>query len=121
MIEKIIKFDQKKEFYTSEKCYINELSNSADDTDVSIAMARVEPGVTTNWHRLVDTAERYTIISGRGRVEIGDLSAQEVSAGDVVIIPAQSRQRISNIDTVDLVFLAICTPRFSNEVYHDME
>jgi hypothetical protein len=47
------------EFYTSERCYIIELSNTPDDPDVSIARARLEPGVTTRWHRLTDTAERY--------------------------------------------------------------
>ena len=40
-----------KEFYTDEKCFITELSNSADDPDASIAQARVEAGITTHWHR----------------------------------------------------------------------
>ena len=60
------------EFFTAEKCYITELSNSDDDPDLSIARARVEPGVTTHWHRLSGTIERYCIISGRGRMELGD-------------------------------------------------
>ena len=58
----------KGEFYTSEKCYITELSNMPDDPDVSIARARVESGVTTRWHRLKGTFERYFIISGIGLV-----------------------------------------------------
>ena len=55
MKEAIKKQNLKKEFYTSEKCYITELSNTPDDPDVSIARARVEPGVTTRWHRLKGT------------------------------------------------------------------
>lgn len=113
--------DLSNEFYTPEQCYITELSNTPDDPDASIARARVAPGVTTRWHRLRGTAERYYIVDGRGRVEVGNLPAQEVNAGDVVLIPPMCRQRITNIDSEDLIFLAICTPRFSNDVYEDIE
>ncbi len=109
------------EFYTAEKCYITELCNRPDDPDASIARARVEPGITTRWHRLKGTVERYYIVSGRGRMEVGKLPPQEVNAGDVVLIPPMCRQRISNISSEDLVFLAICTPGFSNDVYEDIE
>ena len=109
------------EFYTAEKCYITELSNTPDDPAASIARARVAPGVTTRWHRLRGTAERYYIVNGRGRVEIGRLQPQEVTAGDIVLIPPLCRQRIANIGSEDLVFLAICTPRFLNDVYENME
>jgi len=47
------------EFYTAEGCYINELSNSDADPEASIARARVRPGVTTRWHCLAGTTERY--------------------------------------------------------------
>lgn len=117
----ILKQDLNAEFYTDERCHIIELSNSADDTEVSIARARLEPGVTTRWHRLADTAERYCIVSGSGRVEIGDLPPREVGSGDVVLIPPMCRQRIANIGDEDLVFLAICTPPFTDEVYEDIE
>lgn len=109
------------EYYTPEKCYIAELSNTPDDPDVSIARARVAPGVTTRWHRVIDTAERYVITDGIGRVEVGNLPAQEVRAGDVVLIPPSCRQRITNTGSVDLVFLAICTPRFRVEAYEDID
>ena len=109
------------EFYTAEKCYITELSNIPDDPDVSIARARVEPGVTTCWHRLRGIVERYYIIKGKGVMEVGDLSPQEVDIGDIVTIPAMCRQRIKNIGREDLVFLAICSPRFTVEAYEDLE
>jgi mannose-6-phosphate isomerase-like protein (cupin superfamily) len=109
------------EFYTAEKCYITELSNTPDDPDASIARARVGPGVTTRWHWLIGTVERYYIVNGRGRVEVGKLPPQEVSAGDIVLIPPKCRQRITNIGSQDLVFLAICTPRYSKDVYEDIE
>lgn len=105
------------EVLTDERCYILELSNSPDDPEMSIARARVESGVTTRWHRVIDTLERYVILDGVGRVEIGDMPPQEVQAGDVVLIPPSVRQRIANVGTGDLVFLAVCTPRFRAEAY----
>jgi mannose-6-phosphate isomerase-like protein (cupin superfamily) len=121
MKETIKQQNLKEEFYTSEKCYITELSNMPDDPDVSIARARVEPGVTTCWHCLKGTYERYFIISGRGLVEIGEQPPQELSAGDIVHIPPMCRQRITNIGAEDLVFLAICSPRFLQDVYEDID
>jgi mannose-6-phosphate isomerase-like protein (cupin superfamily) len=109
------------EFFTPELCFINELSNSANDPDASIARARVAPGITTHWHRLKDTAERYVILEGRGRMEVGELPPQEVGPGDVVLIPPLCRQRIANTSQQELVFLAICTPRFRPEAYEDIE
>ncbi len=109
------------EFYTPEKCFIIELSNTENDPDASIARARVEPGVTTSWHRLKGIIERYYIISGSGLVEVGQLPPQQLNAGDVVLIPSMCRQRITNNGTEDLLFLAICTPRFTNDAYEDLE
>jgi mannose-6-phosphate isomerase-like protein (cupin superfamily) len=120
MREAVKRLEADKEFFTAERCYIIELSNSTDDQAASIARARVAPGVTTRWHRVKDTAERYVILEGRGRVEVGELPAQEVSPGDVVLIPPSVRQRIANIGKEDLVFLAVCTPRFRNDAYEDL-
>lgn len=109
------------EYYTAERCHINELSNSAADAAVSIAQARVEPGVTTCWHCVRDTVERYVILSGHGRVEVGTLEPTNVGPGAVVLIPANERQRITNTGSDDLVFLAICSPRFEAHNYVDLE
>lgn len=109
------------EFYTSELCFVTELSNSSDDSEVSIARIRVEIGVTTCWHKLRGTSERYYILNGIGRMEVGELPPQDVTVGDVVLIPPMCRQRITNIGTEDLIFLAICTPPFLGEVYVDVE
>ncbi len=117
----MIQQDSGNEFFTTEKCYITEISNSSDDPDVSIARARVVSGVTTHWHRLRETTERYCILSGEGLMEVGNLPPQKVYAGDVVLIPPMCRQRITNIGSKDLVFLAICTPRFSSDQYEDIE
>ena len=119
--EAIIKSKRVEEFFTEEQCFITELSNSDNDPEVSIARARVAPGVSTRWHALKHTAERYYILTGTGRVEIGNLPEQDVSEGDVVIIPPLCRQRLTNIGHEDLIFLAICSPRFTPDVYLDDE
>jgi len=117
----IIRQHPETEFYTDERCHITELSNTADDPDVSIAQARVSPGITTRWHRLKDTVERYYIMSGEGIMELDGLEQQVVRAGDIVIIPPNCRQRISNNSDRELLFLAICSPRFCQKNYADAE
>jgi len=112
---------RKAEFYTEEKCYISELLNTPEDPDVSVAKARVEPGVTTRWHCLRDVTERYCIVSGKGSVEVDTHPPRDVQAGDVVFIPPMCRQRITNNGEEDLIFLAVCTPRFTEESYIDVD
>lgn len=115
------RFAASTEYFFREGCYITELDNDASDPTLSIARARVEPGKTTRWHTLQHTVERYVIISGEGLVEVGTEPARAVSPGDVVIIPANCRQRIHNSGADDLIFLALCTPRFVPENYLDNE
>jgi mannose-6-phosphate isomerase-like protein (cupin superfamily) len=121
MIGSVKTADEAAEYLSTEGCHILELSNGPHDPVVSIARARVAPGVTTRWHRLKGTVERYVIVSGAGRVELGGLPPREVRAGDTVIIPSLCPQRITNIGTTDLVFLAVCTPRFNWDVYEDID
>jgi mannose-6-phosphate isomerase-like protein (cupin superfamily) len=109
------------ELYTAEGCFINELSNSEADPEASIARARIPPGITTRWHRLAGITERYVLLSGVGKMEVGNLRAQTVAPGDVVLIPPGCPQRITNVGYEDLIFLAICTPRFRDEAYEDID
>jgi mannose-6-phosphate isomerase-like protein (cupin superfamily) len=105
---------------TDERCFILESWNHASDPAVSVARARVPPGVTTARHSL-SVDERYLVVSGKGRVEVEDLEPEDVSSGDVVLIPAGKAQRIRNLGQDDLVFLCICTPRFEPRRYRDRE
>ncbi len=109
------------EYYTEERCYILELSNSAGDEGASVARARVAPGVTTRRHRVAGTTERYVISAGTGTVHVDGLPEQSVAPGAVVIIPPGVPQAITNTGDADLVFLCICTPRFKWENYEALE
>jgi mannose-6-phosphate isomerase-like protein (cupin superfamily) len=108
------------ELWTSERCYITELLNNERTAEVSIARTRVEAGVTTQLHAL-SVAEWYVIESGTGLMTVGDQAPERVAAGDVVSIPKNMPQKIHNDGDYDLLFLCVCTPRFSQECYISLE
>jgi mannose-6-phosphate isomerase-like protein (cupin superfamily) len=121
MREKIIYSQSTQEYWFEEGCYIQEIGNTEEDPQVSIARARVRPGGHTCWHRLEGVSERYLVTEGRGTVEIGELPPATVSTGDLVVVPPGVRQRIRNDGSGDLVFYAICTPRFVTGCYRSLE
>jgi mannose-6-phosphate isomerase-like protein (cupin superfamily) len=110
-----------KEFMTDERCSIAEIANDAGDEEVSIARARVNPGIATAWHKLHGITERYIIVAGKGRAEVEGMEPADVSAGDVIIIPAECAQRIINTGDTDLIFYCVCSPRFQPENYETLE
>lgn len=118
---KIINVPESEEYYFQEGCHILEMLNSESDTEVSIARVKVEAGRTTRFHRLKGVTERYVVQQGQGRVAVGDEFEEDVQAGSVVVIPAGVRQRIHNSGNEPLIFLAICSPRFTLECYQDLE
>lgn len=87
---------------------------------MSIARVRVAIGATTKLHALVDTTERYAIIGGTGEISVAG-TARAVVAGDVVVIAPGEAQKIANTGPQELLFLAICTPRFQLENYQQLE
>ena len=121
MSGKVIRPESSGEFFTPERCHILESWNDPSDWAVSIARARVEPGVVTQLHRLRDVEERYLIVQGTGTVNVGELGAITVMAGDIVVIKSGVAQQITNTGNEDLIFYCICSPRFSPECYESLE
>ena len=107
------------ELLTGERCYIRELLNDDSVPETSLAEARVPPGTTTELHRL-SVAEWYVIREGEGSMEVGG-ETFPVAPGDVVVIPPQVPQRITNTGTADLLFLCLCVPAFKPECYESLE
>lgn len=108
------------EFWTGERCYITELVNSDKSPDVSLAIARIEPGVRTQLHSLSGVEEIYIVRSGRGVIEV-DGAEQEVTTGDQAIVPASVAQRITNTGSDDLLCYCLCRPRFRPDCYVNLE
>ena len=108
------------EIWTEERCFIRELLNTSESPNVSLAIARVEPGVTTQLHALSGVKETYIIRKGNGIVEVDGLETS-VGINDKVFIDENIPQRITNIGNEDLEFYCLCSPRFHPESYINLE
>lgn len=108
------------EYFFKEGCYIEEWLNDASEPAISIARVRVAGKQSTRLHKLSGTSERYVILNGKARVTVGQQS-WEVTSKDVVSISPDQTQMITNLLAEDLVFLAICCPRFEEQNYLDLE
>ena len=113
---KVIQEDSIKPFYTEERCFIQELFNHDEHSNLSIAKAIVKPGITTQKHALYQTEEWYYILNGMGTMHINNESVS-VKEGACIYIPANAIQSISNDGKEDLEFLCVCSPRFKTDVY----
>jgi len=124
MSEKNHKFifaDKKGEFWTDERAFITQLhTDTTISPEASLAIARVEVGVTTQLHSLTGIIERYIIRQGEGIIEINGVK-QKLKPGDQAVIPAGAAQRIENTGTIDLEFYCLCTPCFVPEAYVNLE
>jgi mannose-6-phosphate isomerase-like protein (cupin superfamily) len=116
----VVKGDDPAEFWTDERCYITELCNTGYAPDGSLAIARVEPGVTTQLHSLTGLTEIYIVIEGRGLMEV-DGNQFDIAAGDQVVIPPGVSQRVIVLGESDLRFYCLCTPRFYPDSYVNLE
>ena len=113
--------DPSTEYETPERCLILKIWDDDHDASLSVVRATVKPGVSTQPHRLRGVDERYLMLQGTGLVKVGEMAPAHVRSGDVVIVPADTAQQISNIGDSDLVFYCICTPRFSRDCYESLE
>ncbi len=116
----ISKYNPLSEYYTGERCHIVEIDQSVGG-DCTIALARVEPGITTQLHSLTNISERYVIVQGEGVIEMEGETLGNVQPYDVIYIPAGRSQRITNTGKIDLVFLCVCLPGFQAESYVNHE
>ena len=108
------------EYWTDERCYITELLNSDRSPEVSLAVARIEPGVRTQLHSLTGVEEVYVVRSGRGVIEIDGVE-RALAAGDQAVVAASAAQRITNTGGDDLYCYCLCRPRFRPDCYVDLE
>ena len=120
MNDNLVRSGDGAEFRTQERVLITERLNNPAIPRISLADTRVEPGVTTELHRL-SVDEWYVIQKGTGLMEVGGGEPFEVGPGDTVVIPAGVSQRITNSGDDDLRFQCVCMPRFTADSYQSME
>lgn len=116
----LIRKNEAAEVFTAERCHIRELLNDERVPQTSLAECRVEPGVTTQLHRL-SVAEWYLIREGEGLMQIGRDQPFAVGPGDVVVIAPNAPQRITSTGSTDLLFLCLCLPAFTPGCYESLE
>jgi mannose-6-phosphate isomerase-like protein (cupin superfamily) len=96
---------------------LRELFHPAKDglpVGYSLAHAIIQPGERSIRHHLVGASEVYYLLSGRGRMHIGE-ETREVSAGDALLIPPDAVQYLENCGEAPLAFLAIVEPAWNEE------
>ena len=102
------------EFVAGDNTRLRELLHPERDPATighSLARARLGPGQSSLKHRL-EQVEIYHVISGTGRMHVGDESA-EVGPGDTVLIPAASVQWLENTGDREVDFLCIVDPAWT--------
>ncbi len=105
------------QFIAGDKTILREVlhpKNDAIDMNYSMAHAVVLVGEKSLPHVLHGRSEVYFILSGKGEVHI-DEKMQVMEKGDTVFIRAGASQWIENVGEVDLVFLAMVSPPWSEE------
>jgi len=110
------KMNECPEITANDGCRLREVLHPArDPVDLpySLAHAVVHPGKRTRRHFLRQN-EVYVILSGHGRLHIGD-ELQVVEAGDAIRIPPDREQWIECVGETELKFLAIVSPPWIEE------
>lgn len=80
----------------------------------SIAHAILKAGESSLVHRLKTSIEIYYILEGNGIMHI-DNESKDVQPGQVIYIPANSKQYIENTGSNQLKFLAMVYPMWNKE------
>ncbi|MBL7223466.1 MAG: cupin domain-containing protein [Candidatus Brocadiae bacterium] len=102
-------------FTTKDGSTVRSLIDRANSSAVnqSLAEATVPPGGATEPHRHTTSEEIYYILSGTGRITVGDES-RDVQPLDAILIPPNTRHTIANTGEADLVFLCCCSLPYSH-------
>ncbi len=101
-------------FITADGSQIRELLQAANSAlkNQSLAEATLAPGQCTTPHFHPLAEEIYFVLSGVGTMKIED-ETRKVGVGDAIAIPNGQTHQICNSDAVDLVFLCVCAPAYS--------
>ena len=105
------------EIVANDGCRLRELLHRDRDSvgePYSLAWATIDPGKNTLPHRLREQSELYWVVSGQGRIHVGEKTA-EVNPGDAVLVPQNELQWIENAGTDPLCVVLIVSPPWMAE------
>ena len=103
-------------FTANDGCKIQEWlhpKNDPVDVPYSVAVATVAIGQSTHQHKLNQT-EVYLILNGEGLLHVAD-QIQHLKKNDAVLIPGNQVQWVENIGDIELTFMAIVSPPWTEE------
>ena len=86
-------------------------AETAGSTKISFAKLIIEPGHRSRRHFHKETEEIYYILSGQGRVEIGN-ETFNVGPGHAIFLPIDTYHQIANTGDQNLVFVCSDAPVF---------
>lgn len=113
---RIDRLDQQQPFITADGSSIREVAGipTGNAVQQSLAEATVPPGGETveHYHRVAE--EIYHLVSGGGRLRLGEEEA-DVHAGDTIVIPPGVRHKLWNPGSDPLVLLCCCAPPYTHE------
>lgn len=103
-------------FLTKDGSAIRELMHPAVHGNVrqSLAEAEVPPGGATHRHRHRESEELYFILSGQGRMTLGE-EEFPVAPGDTILIPPGAPHALVNPGAEPLRLLCACSPAYRHE------
>lgn len=80
----------------------------------SLAEARLAPGQSTTAHYHPKSEEIYYILTGEGRMRLGD-EVRQVGPGDAIAIPPGMVHQLTNTGGEVLKLLCCCAPGYEHE------
>ena len=102
-------------FITLDGSTVRELVQTGDGArNLSLAEATVPAGGETIEHLHRTSEEIYNVVSGAGRMRLGE-DEFEIAAGDAILIPPGTRHKLWNQGAEPLVLLCACAPPYSHE------
>ena len=84
---------------------------TADIALCSLAEEVLPPGASVARHHHLATEEVYYILSGSGRMTVGD-EERAVASGDAIFIPRGTTHTLANTGAQPLVLLLVCGPAY---------
>ena len=82
-----------------------------DTKNLAITWVEGEPGSEQPMHAHPENEQAYVIVKGRGLMRVGS-EAEEVEAGNMVLVPPGADHSIKNLGDGALVFISATSPPF---------